>query len=314
MVSKIPQVFPYFGGKRRVAAEVWRRFGVVDGYLEPFSGSLAVALANPHPEALKSETVNDLNGFICNFWRSVAAQPEAVARAADWPVNQIDLTARHKWLREQRSDLAAALAADMNHCDPQVAGVWVWGLSQWIGSGFCKTPRPDTRPHLGHHGMGVHSLGQRPHLGDRGLGGFYDLYRRLAIRLRMTRVACCDWSSLKSALHNDAAAWGLFLDPPYTAESGRDPSLYSPAGDDSGHLTLGHEVATWAIGLSEERPEVKIALCGIEGEYPIPKTWARFHWGTSGYSYGGRARCEVIWFSPSCADSSKQASLFAVTT
>ncbi len=33
--------FPYFGGKRRIAALAWERFGDVPNYVEPFGGSLA---------------------------------------------------------------------------------------------------------------------------------------------------------------------------------------------------------------------------------------------------------------------------------
>lgn len=50
------------------------------------------------------ETVNDLDAYVANFWRSVAHDPEAVAKYADWPVNEDDLHARHKWRsRRQRS-------------------------------------------------------------------------------------------------------------------------------------------------------------------------------------------------------------------
>lgn len=34
--------FPWFGGKRKVATEVWSALGDVDNYVEPFAGSLAV--------------------------------------------------------------------------------------------------------------------------------------------------------------------------------------------------------------------------------------------------------------------------------
>jgi site-specific DNA-adenine methylase len=37
MTLKAP--FPYFGGKRAVAAAVWQRFGNVQTYVEPFCGS-----------------------------------------------------------------------------------------------------------------------------------------------------------------------------------------------------------------------------------------------------------------------------------
>ena len=39
--------FPYFGGKLRVAAQVWERFGDAPNYVEPFAGSLAVLLGRP---------------------------------------------------------------------------------------------------------------------------------------------------------------------------------------------------------------------------------------------------------------------------
>lgn len=37
--------FPWFGGKRKVAPEVWAALGDPDNYIEPFAGSLAVLLA-----------------------------------------------------------------------------------------------------------------------------------------------------------------------------------------------------------------------------------------------------------------------------
>ena len=40
--------FVWFGGKRRVAPEVWAALGDVPNYIEPFAGSLAVLLGRPH--------------------------------------------------------------------------------------------------------------------------------------------------------------------------------------------------------------------------------------------------------------------------
>lgn len=69
--------FPWFGGKRRVAAEVWQRFGNVANYVEPFFGSGAVLLGRP--DVRGSETVNDLDGYVANFWRAVKASPARLA-------------------------------------------------------------------------------------------------------------------------------------------------------------------------------------------------------------------------------------------
>lgn len=59
MILKSP--FPYFGGKRKVAAQVWQRFGKVGNVVEPFFGSGAFLLARPMDFDC-TETVNDLDG------------------------------------------------------------------------------------------------------------------------------------------------------------------------------------------------------------------------------------------------------------
>ena len=61
--------FPYFGGKSRAVGLVWPRFGVVRNYVEPFFGSGAMLLGRPAPWT-GSETVNDADGLLCNFWRT----------------------------------------------------------------------------------------------------------------------------------------------------------------------------------------------------------------------------------------------------
>ena len=291
------QVFPYFGGKARVADEVWRRLGEVDGYIEPFAGSLAMALRNPHPEALKIETLNDLNGHVCNFWRAVAHAPDEVASWVDWPVSQHDLHARQNWLIEHREALNELLRSDPDAYDAKAAGWWVWGISQWVGSGWCAERPANKRPHLNNCGMGPHSLRQRP---SDELSGFYKLYTEIASRLRNARITCCDWKSLRSGVRVRAKtgikAWGIFLDPPYTVESGREKTLYAEAGEESKHLSLGHEVAAWAREIGDTH---RVALCGILGEYEMPG-WEVYAWKSGGYSYGDRDRSEVIWFSPAC--------------
>ena len=89
MCLKAP--FPYFGGKSAVAAEVWRRFGNVKNYVEPFFGSGAVLLGRPHwrPDGPRLvETVNDADGLLVNFWRAVQRAPDAVALHADTPASE----------------------------------------------------------------------------------------------------------------------------------------------------------------------------------------------------------------------------------
>jgi site-specific DNA-adenine methylase len=95
---KLVAPFPYFGGKSIVAPLIWQYLGDVDNYVEPFAGSLAVLLSRPVEHRRIAETVNDKDNYLANFWRALQADPEEVARWADWPVNETDLTARHLWL------------------------------------------------------------------------------------------------------------------------------------------------------------------------------------------------------------------------
>ena len=138
--------FPYFGGKRTVAADIWSRFGSPAQYIEPFCGSAAVLLAAPRAASL--EVVSDTNGFIANFWRAVKYQPGQTAKWADYPVSHIDLGARHRWLMDQRGRIGAGLAEhDWPGC-AQSAGYWLWGQCAWIGSGWCdwaRQPRGDRK-------------------------------------------------------------------------------------------------------------------------------------------------------------------------
>ena len=154
--------FPYFGGKSRIAGEVWARFGAVANYVEPFFGSGAVLLSCPTPG--HTETVNDADGLLANFWRALQAAPDAVAQYADYPVSELDLHARHRWLVNQRADVERLLS-DPEWFDAKAAGWWVWGISQWIGTGWCPQSPAGiadvgelTRklPHVGDAGMGVH--------------------------------------------------------------------------------------------------------------------------------------------------------------
>lgn len=135
--------FPWFGGKSRVAPVVWRAFGDVANYVEPFAGSLAVLLARPTPPRV--ETVNDADCYLANFWRAVQWAPEEVAEWCDWPVNEADLHARHRWLVNQ-DEFRERMKSDPEFFDARIAGWWVWGLSAWIGTGWCDAAPPPSAP------------------------------------------------------------------------------------------------------------------------------------------------------------------------
>lgn len=140
VIGQLSAPFPWFGGKSRVADQVWRRFGDVPNYCEPFFGSGAVLLGRASAPGI--ETINDLDGYVANFWRAVQHDPEATAYYADNPVNECDLHARHCYLIGHKGKLAPRLMADPDYYDARVAGYWAHGLCCWIGSGFCSGSGP----------------------------------------------------------------------------------------------------------------------------------------------------------------------------
>lgn len=366
--------FPYFGGKSAVAQTVWDALGDVPNYVEPFAGSAAVLMLRPHEP--QTETINDADGFIANFWRATSRDPEAVAEHADNPVNECDLHARHLWLLGRRDDITARLCGDPDWFDAKVAGWWCWGACCWIAGGWCSGKGPwvsvdgvmvrkdDQRdgvnrklPHLGDDGRGVNRqrphlgsgqgvnrqlphLGndgrgvnrKRPHLGSDGRGVnrklpgggsceeystfIRDYLRGLADRLRRVRVCCGDWSRVcgNTPTIKMGEPTGVFLDPPYSLEAGRDMGCYAV---DCGKVA--HDVRAWALDRGDDK-RFRIVLAGYEGEHPMPDSWRVVKWKAGG-GYGSQgngetrgkanAHRERLWISPHCLTQTKEPELFA---
>lgn len=286
--------FPWFGGKSKVSPLVWERFGDVANYVEPFAGSLAVLLGRPPHSG--TETVNDRDAYIANFWRSLSCDPDGVAKWADWPVSEVDLHARHAWLI-QKKDFALRMAGDPNLYDCRIAGWWVWGLNQWIGGGWCRLPHK-RRPVIGTAGRGF------PVTGGSGVQ-VREFFQSLAERLRNVRVCCGDWERVLTPTCTSAiGVTGVLLDPPYAAEADRAADLYGI--EDYG---VSHVVREWAIR-NGDKPSLRIALCGYEGEHEMPSSWRCIPWkaqGGMGVQHKGtrgneNANRERIWFSPHCLE------------
>lgn len=333
-VEPLRAPFPWFGGKSLAAPAIWRAFGNVANYVEPFAGSLATLLARPH--AAKVETVNDKDGLIANFWRAIAAAPADVARWADWPVNEADLHARHLWLVGQVDGLTERLVADAEYYDPKVAGWWVWGICAWIGNGWCSRdvrlnqprmrPRPDlsapngrgihrhrSLPKVGTPGHGIHAPSRKKPITHRSKGvhastDLLELFAGLADRLRGVRVCCGDWrrvlgrSTLGIDTNHGMTPCGVLLDPPYDQEL-RDKRLYR---EDAHGISA--DVRAWAIE-NGENPSLRIALCGWEGEHDMPRGWEKVAWRSRGTAASSER--ERIWFSPHCQPVELQGVLFA---
>lgn len=323
--------FPWYGGKSRAAPLIWERFGNVPNYVEPFAGSLAVLLSRPH--APTTETVNDKDALLCNVFRALQADPEAVASWCDFPVNEAQQHAVHTWLVGQRETVTARLMGDPDYYDAQVAGRWLYGINCWIGSGWCAGDGPwhsidGQLVHVGNTGRGVHrqrvqlrNAGQgvhrqRVHLGDRGGGmgihkasvqetdGLRAWFAALQARLRRVRVCCGDWQRvLGPSVTYTHGFTGIVLDPPYATEEDRAPDLY--AVDDG---AVAHAVRAWCVAHGTH-PLLRIALCGYGTTHDalLAQGWTKEAWmPNGGYGNQGNGRGaankhrEMLWFSPAC--------------
>jgi len=304
--TTIKSPFPWFGGKSKVAADVWRRFGDVPNYLEPFAGSLAVLLRRPHwrwPDGFNGrihmETVNDRDGAITNAWRAIQHDPEQTAHWADNPVHEIDLHARHQWLYrrllsvEGLSEAVQAKARergilpfaawqeeDPAAYDCQVAGWWLWGISSWIGHNWAQPNVQASRPHLG-WAMGVnrqlpHLGGAKgvnrklPHLGDTGKG-----------TCAHHRAALIEWfSMLADRLRNVDVVCGDWqrvcgFSPTEKRAAPCGLFLDPPYSQDHGldtvygeyhDSTVAARVRRWCLERGDS-PDLRIALCGYDTEH-----------------------------------------------
>lgn len=321
MNKKLKAPFPYMGGKSRVAKVVWARFGEVKNYVEPFCGSAAMLLASPRIH--RFELINDLDGFVVNFWRAVQADPEAVARWADWPCSEIDMHARHGWLLNRKERLLWSLE-DPDFFDAKIAGWWVWGASISI-SQFCAGNGPwrSDGAHFGKAEGGFKRNVPRagaPGVGDSGNGvavpglDIRGVIAELSERMRHVKIINGHWiralgntfiGTVPSASPRNLPT-AIFLDPPYL-ESDMD---YAAGGVGT---SLSQEVADWCRERGSDS-RLRIALCGHEGEHDLEEHgWTVYAWKRNGMAKKAAAKArqdkERIWFSPHCEPETAQLEL-----
>jgi D12 class N6 adenine-specific DNA methyltransferase len=294
--------FPYFGGKSRIAPLIWQALGDPRIYVEPFFGSGATLLARPASEHHR-EVINDKDGFVANFWRAIQQRPKAVARWANWPSNEIDLQARQRWLcdAKRKARFVSRMRRDPDYTSAKIAGWWVWGISQWIGGGWCAGVwhgDGDAR----NRGSGI--TGQRRST-DSPKGIFTPsrreslrpLFERLSNRLRTVRVMCGDWHRIFSDSNLRRRPAGIFLDPPYDHSVGRATNIYTE------DLVSTADVRAFCFERGKD-PTIRIVLAGYDGEYRLPG-WKVIPWSAgpgmarSAQGVANRER-ERLWLSPGC--------------
>lgn len=74
-------IFPWMGGKRRMAKHILPEFPEHDCYVEPFCGGAALFFMK---EPSRVEVINDFNGEVVNLYRVVAHHLEELVRQFRW--------------------------------------------------------------------------------------------------------------------------------------------------------------------------------------------------------------------------------------
>ena len=268
-------IFPYFGGKRRAAADVWAALGTVDRYIEPFFGSGAVLLGAPVRP--KSELVNDLSHHVANLWRALQGNPEEVWRVASAPCSEVELKARAKWLKAwQPYDFN-----DVDAYDAKAAGFWLWVACVAIKADCADLYRSG-------NGQSIKSL-EFSHA----------QYDAVCERMARVQVLCGDWSRCVTpsaqAQHMNSQV-GMFLDPPYGEGGG------VPYEDRTG--TVAADVWQWALA-NGDNPRLRIVVAGYEDGRTLPHGWTAIErTEPGGYSRrnkeNGNRHRERLWCSPHC--------------
>jgi DNA adenine methylase len=282
-----------------VVSPVWERLGAdVKVYLEPFCGSAAMLLGRPASPPLR-EVLNDINGFVCNFYRALRYDPKGLLEYMEWPTCELDQRARNKFLIDASSRIVEACSGDPEYYDLKVAGWWCWGQCTWLGDGWANASTRDVR-----------QVPRLPHTAATGPSGVLialeyekrlEWLTALSARLRYVTITCGQWIRILGTTTGNFTAKGtvgVFMDPPYP-----DGDIDYTDSDEGVHA----DVQKWCIERGND-PWMRIALCGYEEhEIMADHGWTAYHWNAiSGGSLSSRdGSREVIWFSPHCIQESK---------
>ena len=297
MTTELKAPFPYFGGKSKIAEQVWTLFGDVKNYIEPFAGSAAVLLARP--QGFKGpETLNDFSCFVVNAWRAIRDNPEALAERLVGPVCEVNTEAEHAALMCSGEGLRDRLG-DPGYSDLALAAYWIRGANEWIGSGWAGGEGPWSWSKA----TGWQKRDRKlPHLGDAGTGQYEQRVEwvsawlcALRDRLCEVRIACGDFERvLGDSSTTKHGLTGVFLDPPYDGTE----YVYGTK------VPVSKRVFDWCVA-ETANPLLRIILAGRGTEHDalLQHGWSKSVWTTNrGYSKDtnkGRTE-EALWYSPSC--------------
>ena len=143
---------------------------------------------------------------------------------------------------------------------------------------------------------------------DERLADLKQYMRKLQDRLRFVRVCNGNWDRVCSpTVTYRHGLTGLFLDPPYSLEKNKQTNVY---GELSKQGNLNADLTKFLLE-NQNIDGFRIAICGLEGEYDLPKKyWDCVEWmGNSGYADKTKNKNrekERIWFNKQCINPNKR--------
>jgi site-specific DNA-adenine methylase len=325
MAEKYESPFTYFGNKKNVASIVWARLGKVKAYYEPFFGTGSMYFSCPFLNDLQRAVLNDLDGMVANFWRSVKYSVHETACHCDMGQHEIELHSRLLAIWRETPTLTQKLVEDATWHDPKLAGYWASVMSADL-TPLCGTRGgPWQLDEKGRLTKCTDSSGvafSKPNTTRKNCVRWSiegRLERSLLIlhdALMHAYVLCGGWERCFIDYQMQDSPIGVFFDPPYDQEVNNMYSVYKESAG------VTSSVKQWCANSGKNR-NLRIAVCGYEGEYASLVSdhgWTEFRWeGTGGYgrsakkaeSNGVTNRLkERIWFSPHCLDGATEACLF----
>jgi DNA adenine methylase len=232
-------------------------------------------------------------------WRgrgTAAGKPRGVSapRVMDWQPRP-DLSSASGRGAYERPALTGKGVGVGVHSKLLKAGRTLPGVHADITHATTKRQIPNLAGDSGAAGRGIHAS----RFDDR-RGGIYEYFAELSTRLRRVRVCCGDWSRvLGPAVTTCIGTTAVFLDPPYHGVNTERELCYTHDED-----ALWQTAKDWAL-VNCDDPNLRIALCGYEGEHGMPDSWECLAWKSAG-GYGRTERGQTnrgrerIWFSPAC--------------
>lgn len=260
--------FTYFGGKTSIATQIAALLPAHEHYLEPFAGSLAVLLAK-RPSG--HETVNDLDGDVIHFWRTLRDDPEGLERVCALTPHS-------------RGEYLASYDLDGTEGLERARRVWV-RLTQGRGRSMRRT---GWRYYVNPRG----SVSSMPDY----LEAYTSRLAAAAARLAMVSLECKPALEL-IAQYGQHEGCLIYCDPPYLG------SVRNPRANRAGHGRV------YSAEMLDERQHEElsgalnaVAAAVVVSGYPSPlydefyRGWHRHEIRVfNGNGTGDRSRVEVLW-------------------